>query len=323
MGTTLMTGATRGLGRHAAAHLLRTRPDDHLLLLARGGGDIARDLARETGNPNVSTIACDLASLCDIRRATAGIRENFPPLTGFIGNAGVQMTSTGTATADGFETTFGVNVLAYHVLLAGLADHFANPARILVVGSDVHFGDGKHGLGVIPPPKWDDVVRLATPREGGVRAGRQAYATSKLGVVYLVHAWQRRLPAGIDVYTYNPGFVPGTGLIRDADPVSRLVVATVGQLLRATPIGTGPRKAGRTLADALTDPALAESGAYVDRGEIVPSSPESYDRAREEDLVDAADRLCAEVDRVQGLSRRTPGTVETMPGANQAGIQTW
>ncbi|CCH30703.1 SDR family NAD(P)-dependent oxidoreductase [Actinosynnema sp. NPDC047251] len=295
MGTTLMTGGTRGLGRHAAAHLLRTRPDDHLVLLVRGDGDIARQLTRETGNPNVTTVRCDLASLADIRRAAAEVRERLatrPPLTGFLANAGLQMTSTEATTADGFELTFGVNVLANHLLLNLLLDLFANPARIIVVGSGVHFGDGKNGLGVVPPPRWDGVTALAAPRPGGVRAGREAYATSKLGVVYLVHALKRRLPAGIDVYSYAPGFVPGTGLIRDAGVLSRAAVATVGQLLRATPIGAGPAKAGRTLARTLTGPRPGDSGEYVDRGVAMRSSEESYDRAREEELWAVADELC-------------------------------
>ena len=38
MGTTLMTGASRGLGRHAAEHLLRHHPDRHLLLFVRRPG---------------------------------------------------------------------------------------------------------------------------------------------------------------------------------------------------------------------------------------------------------------------------------------------
>ncbi|MEV0677430.1 SDR family NAD(P)-dependent oxidoreductase [Actinosynnema sp. NPDC050436] len=295
MGTTLMTGGTRGLGRHAAAHLLRTRPDDHLVLLVRGSADVARRLTRETGNPNVTTVRCDLASLADIRRAAAEVRAllaDRPPLTGFLGNAGLQMTSTDATTADGFEMTFGVNVLAYHLLLTLLLDAFAAPARIVVVGSEVHFGGDERSLAVVPAPRWGDPAALATPRPGGTRAGREAYATSKLGVVYLVHALRRRLPRGVDVYSYNPGFVPGTGLIRDAGPVSRLLVATVGQLLRATPAGTGPAKAGRTLAEALTGPRPGDSGAYVDRGTAVRSSAESYDEAREEELWSVADRLC-------------------------------
>lgn len=210
----------------------------------------------------------------------------------FVGNAGVQHTSTSDRTVDGFERTFGVNVLAYHLMLRLLVDRFGAGSRILVVGSDVHFGSWRYGFGTIPPPRWDDVRELAAPRPGGMREARRAYATSKLGVLYLVHALQRRLPAGVDAYTYNPGFVPGTGLTRDADPVSRAVVASFGHVLRVTPMAMGQVRAGRILARTMTGPRPGEGGAYIDRGRVVPSSAESYDVEREEELWRVADELC-------------------------------
>jgi NAD(P)-dependent dehydrogenase (short-subunit alcohol dehydrogenase family) len=200
MGTTLMTGASRGLGREAAEHLLRSHPDRHLLVFNRKPG-LAAELTAATGNRNVSEVVCDLASFAEIRRAAAEVDG---PLDGFLGNAGLQMTGTRKLTADGFEMTFGVNVLAYHLLLNLLRPRFTNPARIIVVGSDVHDAD-LNTMGLIPPPRWDDPRELVKPGKGSGREGRRAYATSKLGVVYLVHALRRRLPEGVDVYSYNPG----------------------------------------------------------------------------------------------------------------------
>ncbi|NUT48394.1 MAG: SDR family NAD(P)-dependent oxidoreductase [Saccharothrix sp.] len=288
MGTTLMTGASRGLGREAATHVLRHHPDRHLLVLNRRPG-LAAELARESGNGNVSEVVCDLASFADIRRAAAQVDG---PLDGFLGNAGLQMATTRAVTADGIEMTFGVNVLAYHLLLTLLRPRFTAPARIVVVASDVH--DSEHNsMGLIPPPRWDDPRRLAEPgdEDTGV-AGRRAYATSKLGVIYLVHALRRRLPEGVDVYSYNPGLVPGTGLARDAGPVARALFGTVGHALRVLPRVTGKVKAGRLLAEAMTGPRPGDSGAYISRGEVVPSSSESYDERREEELWAAADELC-------------------------------
>ncbi|GAA0210578.1 protochlorophyllide reductase [Saccharothrix mutabilis subsp. mutabilis] len=283
MGTTLMTGATRGLGRYAAEHLLRS--SEHLVVFARGEVPLA--------GPNLTVIPCDLTSFADIRRACEEFSDlDLPPLTRFVGNAGVQHTSTSDRTVDGFERTFAVNVLAYHLMLRLLMDRFGAGSRVLVVGSDVHFGTWQHGFGAIPPPRWDDVRKLAAPRPGGAREGRRAYATSKLGVIYLVHALQRRLPEGVDAYTYNPGFVPGTGLVRDAHPVGRAVVASIGQVLRLTPKAMGQERAGRVLAETVVGARLSEGGAYIDRGRVVPSSAESYDVEREEELWRVADELC-------------------------------
>lgn len=287
MGTTLMTGASRGLGRHAAEHLLRHHPDRHLLVFNRRPG-LAAELAERTGNRNVSEVVCDLGSFADIRRAASEVDG---PLDGFLGNAGLQMATTRKLTADGHEMTFGVNVLAYHLLLNLLMPRFANPARIVVVGSDVH--DSAHNsMGLVPPPRWDDPRELVKPGEDTGKAGRRAYATSKLGVVYLVHALRRRLPEGVDVYSYNPGLVPGTGLTRDAGRIGQAVFGAIGKALVALPVATSPDEAGRLLAETMTGPRPGESGSYISRGEVIPSSSESYDERREEELWAVADELC-------------------------------
>ncbi|MCE7000205.1 SDR family NAD(P)-dependent oxidoreductase [Saccharothrix sp. S26] len=292
-GTTVMTGASRGLGRVAAEHLLRRHPDRHLLVLNRRPG-LAAELAASTGNRNVSEVICDLASFADIRRAAAEVAsalDTLGPLDGFLGNAGLQMATARRLTADGIEMTFGVNVLAYHLLLALLRPHFAVPARVVVVGSDVHDAD-LNTLGLIPPPRWDDPRELAKPGRDTAREGRRAYATSKLGVIYLVHALRRRLPEGVDVYSYNPGMVPDTDLSRDAGRFGHAAYRLVGKALVKFPFATTSAHAGRLLAETMSGPRPGDSGSYISRGEVIPSSPESYDERREEELWAVADDLC-------------------------------
>jgi NAD(P)-dependent dehydrogenase (short-subunit alcohol dehydrogenase family) len=297
--TLLMTGATRGFGRLAAEELLRAHPEQQLVVAARGGqgAALAADLAARSGNPHVSFVDCDLASLASIRSAVAEVTAGLdagtlPPLHGVLANAGLQLTSTAQTTADGFELTFGVNVLANVLLLGLLAPRLVAPARIVVVASDVHFGTFRTNMGMVPAPRWTSVAELAAPGPGGATAGRRAYATSKLGVIYLVHALARRLPAGVDVYSYNPGLVPGTGLARDAGAATRLAFAAVLPALRATPLATSPAQAGALLAAAAAGPRPAETGSYIDRGRVVPSSNESYNSEREDALWREASRLC-------------------------------
>lgn len=301
--TLLMTGASRGIGRAAAERLLRDRPDQLLLVVVRGeeaGRRLARELAARTGNANVRAVSCDLGSLAEVRTAAEAVRKllderEVPPLAGFLANAGVQMATATKATADGFEATFGINVLANYLLIRLLADRFEPGARVVVTGSESHFGDFRHNLGLVPAPQWADTRSLARPGAGPaaetVAAGRRAYSTSKLGVQYLVHALARHLPE-IDVYAYTPGLVPGTGLVRDAGAIQRFGFRFLLPLLWATPIATSPQTAGVKLAAAMTAPRQAESGAYFDRGRVVPSSPESYDEEREEELWRGAAELC-------------------------------
>ncbi|MEU5260126.1 SDR family NAD(P)-dependent oxidoreductase [Amycolatopsis sp. NPDC021455] len=290
METLLMTGASRGLGRIAAEKILRERPDIHLVVTARAG-TLADDLTRSTGNPNVTALTCDLASGRSVRAAAevlAGRLDSgaLPPLHGFIGNAGLQLTSRARATEAGIEPTFAVNVLANHLLVRLLWSRFTAPGRIVLVGSDTHFGDLRHNLGMVPAPRWEPVADLARPRPDARTAtdGRRAYSTSKLTIVYLVHALARRLPDGIDVYTFNPGYVPGTGLVRDAGPAVRFLSRTLLRALTATPLALSAAAAGALLAEAAVGPRPGESGAYIDRHRVTASAPASYDHDREEEL---------------------------------------
>ena len=273
MPTIFFTGASRGLGAVAARRMLDDDPALRLIVLTRDG---------RTDLPRTTAVRADLASLDDIRTAAAQVTE---PLDGFVGNAGVQMTTTNTATGDGYETTFAVNVLANFLLLRLLP--FGGKGRIVITGSDSHFGDFRHSFGLVPAPTWTDPEKLATP--GTVRQGRGAYSTSKLGVLYLVHALARRLPDGLDAYTFNPGFTPGTGLVR-ADLVGDVLWRRVFPLL---PGVNTVERAGAQLAKAATGPRPGPSGAYIDRWSVIPSSAESYDDAREEGLWAAAERLTA------------------------------
>ncbi|MFE0924728.1 SDR family NAD(P)-dependent oxidoreductase [Streptomyces mutabilis] len=300
--TIVMTGASRGIGRVAAEHILRQLPDVHLIVVARcsSGAQLATELAK--GGNTVSHVSADLGSLMSVRSAATGIRDrldggDLPPLRGFVGNAGIQHTNALTEGPDGFESTFTVNVLANHLFVRVLQDRFTAPARIVITASDTHFGDFKHNMGMVPGPSWQSPDVLARtrafPEPDTAVAGRTAYSTSKLAAIYLVHEYARRLPAGIDAVAYNPGFVPGTGLARHADPVSRFAMRRILPAMALTPFATSRDTAGRCLADVVLGRTQAPTGSYVDRGRADRSSDESYDPRREAELWEAAERFTA------------------------------
>jgi len=277
-----MTGASRGIGLVAAEHIRR---ETRLVAVTRGPGEVS----------------ADLGSLESIRSAAAGIRDRLdrgelPPLRGFVGNAGIQHINAWTESADGFEATFAINVLANYLFIRLLADRFVTPARIVITVSDTHFGDFRHNLGMVPGPVWKSPQMVALPgafaNPGSVAAGRTAYSTSKLAAIYLVHECARRLP-GIDVVAYNPAFVPGTGLGRNASGVARFALRRILPLLTVPPFATSRRAAGRFLADVVLGRTAAPTGSYVDRGRVVRSSAESYDPEREAELWAAAERFTA------------------------------
>jgi nucleoside-diphosphate-sugar epimerase len=121
--------------------------------------------------------------------------------------------------------------------------------------------------------------------------GRTVYSRSELAAIYLVHEYARRLPAGIDAVAYNPGFVPGTDLARNADPVSRFAMRRILPVMTLTPFATTRSAAGGYLADLVLGTTQAPTGSYVDRGRVALSSEESYDPQRERELWDAAERF--------------------------------
>jgi hypothetical protein len=104
----------------------------------------------------------------------------------------------------------------------------------------------------------------------------------------------RRIPAGIDAVAYNPGFVPGTDLARNADPLSRFATRRTLPVMTFTPFATSRSAARRHLADVVLGMTKAPSGSYVDLGHPARSSAEeSYDPQRERELWDAAERVTA------------------------------
>lgn len=104
-----------------------------------------------------------------------------------------------------------------------------------------------------------------------------------------MHEWARRLPDGVDIVSYNPGLVPGTGLVRSMRPHRPLPGKRVLPALSITPIVDTVPAAGRKLADAILGRTAAPTGSYIDRSRAVPSSKESYDPDREHRLWDFAE----------------------------------
>lgn len=300
--TLLMTGASRGIGRIAAAHILASDPTIHLVVVTRGdsGQALTRELSQ--GKHSVSSVSADLNSMTSVHTAAVEIAEKLqrgelPPLHGFIGNAGIQYTNALTKAADGTEATFTVNVLANHIFIRTLEPHFVPPSRITITVSDTHFGDFRHNMGMVPGPVWQDPAKLAQTaafkKPATTAAGRTAYSTSKLAAIYHVHELARRLPAGIDVVSFNPGFVPGTGLARNADPVSRFIMSRVMPLMTLTPMATSPKAAGRDLANVVLGKTKAPTGSYVDRTRTDRSSHESYNTGREAELWNTIENITA------------------------------
>jgi protochlorophyllide reductase len=282
--TAVITGATRGLGLHAAETIAAT--DGWTPVLAVRDLAAGRDVAARTAG---AVVELDLADLDSVRRAAARLVAGHTPIDALVLNAGLQVTRADRATADGFELTFGVNHLGHFLLTRLLLDAgvLAPGGRIVVVASGTHFGTLRKAGGY-PAPRWRDPRELARP-DGG--SGQVAYSTSKLANVLFALEAARRLP-DLTVDVFDPGLMPDTGLARDYPARAQAVYARLAPLLHRLPFAERPQDAGRRLARVATDPALAgATGRYFEGERVIEPSPSARDPRLAAELWAASEEL--------------------------------
>lgn len=303
MTTTLITGPTGGLGRSTALAIAgrpaAERPD--LVFVGRSGDrmDDVVAAARALG-ANVHAVAADLSSLAEVRAAGARVKEliaagDIAPLSTLIANAGLSVTDTRGATADGYERTFAVNHLAHAQLIGDLLDVLTPPARIVFLGSNTYYLNTPRRLLGVPEAQWADPLELAMPapadQQPTARTAGIAYSNSKLALLYYAHELQRRAPDGVNVIVYEPGFMPGSGLSREhGERMQR-----IGRAIERIPGVSSPAKSGLSLASVALDPQWAhlQGGAFVVKNAEREIEPFAHDRAREQRLWAATSELLA------------------------------
>ncbi|MFI1913076.1 SDR family NAD(P)-dependent oxidoreductase [Nocardia sp. NPDC020380] len=296
--TVLITGGTGSLGFRAAEAILAA--DDGWQVLVTGRGSAAVEAAARRLGAHAAGAVLDLGSLAEVRRFAAGLpRLGLPPLHAVVCNAGIQIPSGLRWTADGFEETFGVNHLAHFLLVRELLPQLPAPGRIVFVASDTH--DPRKPTGM-PDPEYTSAQELAHPVEDaadGSSAGRRRYTTSKLCNVLTTYELARRLDTPgqaprITVNAFDPGLMPGTGLARDYPGVLAFGWRYLMPALTVVP-GLNwhtPRRSGASLARLVLDPALADvTGRYFSGRREIPSSADSYDLAKAEDLWNTSSEL--------------------------------
>ena len=285
MAVIVMTGATSGLGKVAAIHMLAT-PGTRLLLGAR-----------RPGPPAAETLPLDLARLDSVRSFAAAVAERLgaTPIDALVLNAG-RSGNADERTADGYETTFVVNHLAHYLLLRLLLPRLADHARIVLTTSSTHDPAQRAPL---PPPRHADAYLLAHPeldldrdRRPGAAGGR-AYTASKLCVVLTARALAAHPEAQARhfiVVAYDPGRTPGTGLLRNHGLALRALWQILGSppLRPLVPRANSRDAAGRAMAELALGTARPPAGrtyAALRRGHLTWPDPSTL--ARREDLMQA------------------------------------
>ena len=269
-----MTGATSGIGEGAAQLLVA---GGHRVIAGARGGGLP---------PGVEFLPLDLASLASVRAFVALCPEKIDAL---VLNAGMQVHTTKRRSADGFELTFATNHLAHYLLVRLLLPRITPGGRIILTSSGTHDPAEKTG---IPAPRHANARYLADPEldpepeKPGMTAGLRAYSSSKLCNLMTARSLAQRaevIGRSIAVHAYDPGFIPATGLARNAPwPVRKLIMP----LLALLPAGKGTNRladGARALA-GLADGTIANAAVYMSLRRGQPTWPQPSVMARDDAL---------------------------------------
>ncbi|MCH8563707.1 SDR family NAD(P)-dependent oxidoreductase [Nesterenkonia sp. YGD6] len=296
----LVTGPTSGIGSAVFSRLLEHSSSPCLVLLARDQDALEHCVAIARGRGLVAHgIRVDLSDLSTVQAASAAVsrlveRGEIGNLDAVVLNAGVMLADRRRLSAQGYELTFAVNVLAQHALLRGLQGPLSPRGHVIVLGSSTHRGK-RATLGLVPNPVWQPPAVLSQPERGPLPSRRDsreqggvAYASSRLALITLAHEWADRFASlGRRLNVYDPGFVVGTGLVRDRRPHEDWVWRRVMPVMSVIPGVTTPSRTARhlvALALGETSPDLHDG--YVEMGRVSDAEPVTFDSARRQALWD-------------------------------------
>lgn len=233
--TVVVTGATSGIGRAAAAGFAEAGAD---VVIVGRDPDRVSTAAAEIGA--TETYLADLSDLDDARAFVEDFTSSHDRLDVLVHNAGA-LVAEYRPTPQGFEDTYASQVLAQHVITAGLLPLLTEVrGRVIVVSSG-----GMYTQRLDP-----DSVEMGPEGFDGVRA----YALAKRAQVTLTEEWARRhADTGVTFHAMHPGWADTPG-VRTSLPTFHRIT---GPFLRT------PEQGADTILWLGADPeAVASNGRF-------------------------------------------------------------
>ena len=275
----LVTGANQGIGKETAVALAWMGATVVMTSRDRAKGEAAlADVRSRSGRQDAELMLADFGSFASIRQLAADFKAKHDRLDVLVNNAGAIITVRG-QTADGFETTFGVNHLGYFLLTNLLLDTVkaSAPSRIVNVASRAHLRSEMD---------FDDL----NSRRGRYSAMR-TYARSKLANVLFTYELARRLQGtGVTANCLHPGVVR-TGFGKNNSGYAKLLFQTFQVVAR--PFILSPEKGAATSIYLASSPEVeGVTGKYFVDCRETQSSPASYDEGAQRKLWEVSEELC-------------------------------
>ncbi|HET7322847.1 MAG TPA: SDR family oxidoreductase [Halococcus sp.] len=271
----LVTGATGGIGRAVACRLGSLGAT--VVVTGRDrerGRTTVREIERAGGGG--AFFRADFTEMDAVRTLADTFCERYDRLDVLVNNAACSREER-RLTDDGHEETFAVNHLAPYLLTHDLIERLraSTPSRIVVTASSVHHRG-----------ELDFNDLQLTSGYGAL----DAYARSKLANVLFTTELASRLGGtGVTANAVHPGFVPGSGLYRDASLPVRAFTTVAARLPR---IGTSVEEAAAGLVHLAVAPETADTtGAYFEGRERTEPDSRAHDEQLRERLWDVSAEL--------------------------------
>ncbi|WZN67004.1 short chain dehydrogenase/reductase [Chloropicon roscoffensis] len=245
MKTVLVTGATQGIGLHTALRLVKNH---HVVLHGRTAESGEAALARirsESGarKEDFSLVTGDLSDLAQVRGVADQVKEKVEGVDVLINNAGVFADEQRQTSADGYELTFAVNVLAPFALTKLLLPAMNRNGHVINTSS-------LSAQGKVP---WED---LQLER---AYSNHKAYSLSKLLIQMVTYALHRRFldgaeygGRGLKTNTLDPGTVD-TRMLRKGWAMSGIPLETADDTFKLA-TNPDPPKGKYFVGNKLTAP---------------------------------------------------------------------
>jgi NAD(P)-dependent dehydrogenase (short-subunit alcohol dehydrogenase family) len=279
--TIVVTGATAGIGRAAAAALAARGA--HVIGVGRSAarcGAAQQSIQAAAPGAQVAYMVADLSSQRQIRDLAARIREHVlssgaGKIDLLINNAGA-VSSWYTTTEDGYELQFAVNHLAPFLLTHELMPLLrqAPAAGIVTVSSGSHYRTKIHWPDVMYRRRYNCLL---------------AYKQSKLANVLFTLELNRRLgdESPIRAYAADPGLVNTAIGLKGTSGLARWAWD------RRRAQGASPEQGAATLLFLATDPSIENAHAQYWK-DSRPAKPSRYAQQPEQAarLWELSERLC-------------------------------